>query len=84
MTEASPFLQKRVRQYAYIDLGQTIAQYYREARLLHERHLLLYQGYAIFRDRWPTSNFTATEVFLILDPMMTKLMYIFYTSFMIW
>ena len=84
MTKASPFLQKCIFQYAYIDLRQTVAQYYREACLLHEQHLLLYQGYTIFRDRWPTSNFTATEVFLILDPMMMKLMYIFYTSFMIW
>ena len=84
MTEASPFLQKLVRLHAYIDLGQTVAQYYREARTLHERHLLLFQGYAIFRDRWPTSDYPATQVFLIPDLMMTKLINTFYTSFMIW
>jgi len=73
MAKASPFLRNLVRLYAYTDFAKTVAQYYREARILHERHSLLSQAHAIFCDRWPTNDYPVTEVFRFLDLMMTKL-----------
>ena len=73
MREASPFLQHLVRAYAYIDFCRTVAQYLREAGILHEQKLLLFEGYAICRDRWPTSNYSAAQVLRFFDLMMMKL-----------
>jgi hypothetical protein len=62
MPEASPFLQRVVRALAYMDFARTIAQYYDEAFSQNEHPLLLLESYAIFRDRWPTSDFFSVDV----------------------
>lgn len=74
MSEASPFFQQLVRLYAYTDFARTVAGYYKEASRYNQQHFLLFDGYNIFRDRWPASSFSASQVCPFLDLLMMKLM----------
>jgi hypothetical protein len=58
----SPFLQQIVRLYAYEDFRWTVARYYQEASQQNQQHVLLFDGYMIFRDRWPASDYSPTHV----------------------
>jgi len=62
MPVASPFLQQIVRLYAYADFYRTVAKYYQEACLHNQQQFLLFDGYTIFRDRWPATDISATYV----------------------
>jgi len=62
MSVASPFLQQLVWLYAYADFYRTVAKYYQNACQYNQQQFLLFDGYTIFRDRWPATYYSATDV----------------------